>query len=403
MAVYLDHAATTPMVREAREALLAGLELTGNPSSIHGHGQAAKRMLEGARERVASALGADPIEVVLTSGGTEAINLGVKGLYWARRQRDPALTRILAPRGEHHATVDAVEWLANHEGATIDWLPVDGAGLVDLTVAEQRMREHAGEVALVTVILANNEVGSIQPVRALAALAAEHEIPVHVDAVAAFGHIPVSLRDLGVAALSVSAHKIGGPVAMGALALARAHTVEALIHGGGQQRGVRSGTQDVPAALAFAAATDAAMSRMDAEGARLDALAHHLADGLSKIPGAQLRGAPLDGTLDDAGVEVQARVPGNVHFTFDGCQGDSLLFLLDMAGFSVSTGSACQAGIAEPSHVLLGMGLDERSALSALRFTLGASTTEAEIDALLGVLPKVVEQARTAGFSDRAV
>ena len=403
MAVYLDHAATTPMVPEARAALLAGLELTGNPSSIHGHGQAAKRMLEGARERVASALGADPIEVVFTSGGTEAINLGVKGLYWSRLRQRPTRTRVLAPRGEHHATVDALEWLAAHEGAVIDWLPVDGAGLVDLEVAAARMREHADEIALVTVILANNEVGSVQPVRALAELANEQGIPVHVDAVAAFGHIPVSLRDLGVAALSVSAHKIGGPVAMGALALARAHTVEALIHGGGQQRGVRSGTQDVPAALAFAAATDAAMTRMAAEGARLDGLALRLSEGLERIPGAQLRGARLDGTLVDRGVEVRARVPGNVHVTFDGCQGDSLLFLLDMAGFSVSTGSACQAGIAEPSHVLLGMGLDERAALSALRFTLGASTSAADIDALLAVLPRIVEQARTAGFSDRAV
>ncbi|MGO2750037.1 MAG: cysteine desulfurase family protein [Pseudoclavibacter sp.] len=403
MAVYLDHAATTPMVAEARQALLAGLELTGNPSSIHGHGQAAKRMLEGARERVAVALGADPIEVVLTSGGTEAINLGIKGLFWSRRQQDTSRTRILAPRGEHHATVDAVEWLANHEGAVIDWLPVDDAGRVDLALADQRMREHATEIALVTVILANNEVGSVQPVRALSALAAEHGIPVHVDAVAAFGHVPVSLRDLGVAALSVSAHKIGGPVAMGALALARAHTVEALIHGGGQQRGVRSGTQDVPAALAFAAASDAVQSRMQAEGARLDALARQLVAGVARIPGAELRGAPLDGTLDDAGVEVRARVPGNVHFTFDGCQGDSLLFLLDMAGFSVSTGSACQAGIAEPSHVLLGMGLDERTALSALRFTLGASTSAGDIASLLEVLPRIVEQARTAGFSDRAV
>lgn len=403
MAVYLDHAATTPMVAEARQALLAGLELTGNPSSIHGHGQAAKRMLEGARERVAVALGADPIEVVLTSGGTEAINLGIKGLFWSRRQQDTSRTRILAPRGEHHATVDAVEWLANHEGAVIDWLPVDDAGRVDLALADQRMREHATEIALVTVILANNEVGSVQPVRALSALAAEHGIPVHVDAVAAFGHVPVSLRDLGVAALSVSAHKIGGPVAMGALALARAHTVEALIHGGGQQRGVRSGTQDVPAALAFAAASDAVQSRLQAEGARLDALARQLVAGVARIPGAELRGAPLDGTLDDAGVEVRARVPGNVHFTFDGCQGDSLLFLLDMAGFSVSTGSACQAGIAEPSHVLLGMGLDERTALSALRFTLGASTSAGDIASLLEVLPRIVEQARTAGFSDRAV
>ncbi|WP_424465927.1 cysteine desulfurase family protein [Pseudoclavibacter helvolus] len=403
MAVYLDHAATTPMVAEAREALLDGLDLIGNPSSIHGHGQAAKRMLEGARERIASALGADPIEVVLTSGGTEAINLGVKGLFWARRQNAPARTRILVPRGEHHATVDAVEWLATHEGAVIDWLPVDATGRVDLTVAAGRMREHADEIALVTVILANNEVGTVQPVRALAALAAEHGIPVHVDAVAAFGHMPVSLRDLAVAAVSVSAHKIGGPVAMGALALARAHTVEALIHGGGQQRGVRSGTQDVPAALAFAAASDYAVANLDAQASRLDALAGQLAEGLAQIPGAQLRGADLDGHLDDGGVSVRARVPGNVHATFDGCQGDSMLFLLDMAGFSVSTGSACQAGIAEPSHVLLGMGLDERDALSALRFTLGASTSKKDIAELLAVLPRVVEQARAAGFSDRAV
>src|SRR5690554_4090965 len=417
MAVYLDHAATTPMLPEAREALIGALDLVGNPSSIHSQGQNAKRMLEEAREQVAASLGCDPIEVVFTSGGTESINLALKGLYWARNtasagraRRDqpsnsgtdvagsvgagvaqslarlPELhrARILVPHGEHHATVDTVEWLQQHEGAIIEWLPIDDFGRLRLDALAEALQKH-DDIALLTVIWANNEVGTIQPMAEIAALAAEHAVPVHADAVAAYGHIPVSFAGSGLAALSVSAHKIGGPLGIGALVLSRTAAVTPLIHGGGQQRQVRSGTQDAPAAIAFAAAAQHPFPS-------LAGLRDRLISGVqAAVPSAILRGDPVD------------RLPNNAHFTFPGCQGDSLLFLLDGAGVSVSTGSACQAGVPEASHVLLGMGLSEAEALGALRFTLGHTSTEADVDALLAALPAAVERASRAGYADRSV
>lgn len=407
MAVYLDHAATTPMLPEARDALIGALDLVGNPSSIHSQGQNAKRMLEEAREQVAASLGCDPIEVVFTSGGTESINLALKGLFWARNPgeagrvardasggrvarerseqayRDPR-PRILVPLGEHHATVDSVEWLEQHEGAILEWIPVDEVGRIRLDALAEALQTH-DDIALLTVIWANNEVGTIQPVAEIAALAAQHGVPVHADAVAAYGHIPVDFRTSGLAALSVSAHKIGGPLGIGALVLSRTAAVTPLIHGGGQQRQVRSGTQDAPAAVAFGAAAQHPFPS-------LTGLRDRLIAGVQRaVPSAVLRGDPVD------------RLPNNVHFTFPGCQGDSLLFLLDGAGVSVSTGSACQAGVPEASHVLLGMGLTEAEALGALRFTLGHTSTEADVDALLAALPAAVERASRAGYADRAV
>ncbi|HEU4808375.1 MAG TPA: cysteine desulfurase family protein [Homoserinimonas sp.] len=380
MAVYLDHAATTPMLPEAREALIDALDLVGNPSSIHSQGQNAKRMLEEAREKVAASLGCDPIEVVFTSGGTESINLALKGLFWARNP----LRRILVPRGEHHATVDTVEWLEQHEGAIIEWIPVDDVGRIRLDALADALQAH-DDIALLTAIWANNEVGTIQPMAEIAALAAEHGVPVHADAVAAYRHIPVSFSGSGLAALSVSAHKIGGPLGIGALILSRTAAVTPLIHGGGQQRQVRSGTQDAPAAIAFAAAAQHPLPSLAGLRDRL------IAGVQAAVPSAVLRGDPDD------------RLPNNAHFTFPGCQGDSLLFLLDGAGVSVSTGSACQAGVPEASHVLVGMGLSETEALGALRFTLGHTSTEADVDALLAALPAAVERASRAGYADRAV
>src|SRR5690554_868625 len=394
MAVYLDHAATTPMLPEAREALIGALDLVGNPSSIHSQGQNAKRMLEEAREQVAASLGCDPIEVVFTSGGTESINLALKGLYWARndtsagraRRDQPSLSRprILVPRAEHHATVDSVEWLEEHEGAIIEWIRVDEVGRIRLDALADALRTH-GDIALLTVIWANNEVGTIQPMAEIVALAAEHGVPVHADAVAAYGHVPISFRDSGLAALSVSAHKIGGPLGIGALVLSRTAAVTPLIHGGGQQRQVRSGTQDAPAAIAFGAAAQHPFPSLAGLRDRL------IAGVQQAAPSAILRGDPVD------------RLSNNAHFTFPGCQGDSLLFLLDGAGVSVSTGSACQAGVPEASHVLLGMGLSEAEALGALRFTLGHTSTEADVDALLAALPAAVERASRAGYADRSV
>lgn len=374
MAIYLDHAATTPMTPEVLAAYTSALSLVGNPSSIHSQGQAARRMLEDARHVIADSLGADAVELTFTSGGTEAINLAIKGLYWARAPR----RRILSTRAEHHATIDALEWLEQHEGAVVDWIPVDPLGRMDLDALEEALDE---DVALVTTLQANNEVGTLQPVERIVALAAAHGVPLHVDAVSAYGSVPVDFRGSGAAALSVSAHKIGGPVGVGALVIARSASVTPLLHGGNQQR-ARSGTLDAAGAHAFATAA-AALPDPD-----LRPLRDRLIAGVqAAVPDAVLRGDPVD------------RLPGNAHFTFPGCEGDSLLYLLDAAGFSVSTGSACQAGVPEASHVLLAMGVGERDARGALRFTLGHGSTEEDVDALVAALPAAVARARRAGLS----
>ena len=388
MAIYLDYAATAPMPPRVLDAYTSALRLVGNPASIHSQGQQAKRVLEEAREAVAASLGADRVEVTFTGGGTEAVNLGVKGLYWQRNTAGRAADglsrpRILAPLAEHHATIEAIEWLAAHEGAVVDWIPVDSLGRVDLAAVDAALAVNNGsDVALVTLLMANNEIGTIQPVAEVAALAAARGVPVHVDAIAAYGHLPIDFHELGVAALSVSAHKIGGPVGLGALLIARSASVTPLVHGGSQQRG-RSGTQDAAGASAFGVAAGLAQHVDPVLRDRL------IAGVRAAVPTAVLRGDP-----DSAG-----RLPGNRHFTFPGCEGDSLLFLLDAAGFSVSTGSACQAGVPEASHVLLALGLDEPTARGALRFTLGPDTTAAEVDALIAALPSAVAQARAAGLA----
>jgi cysteine desulfurase len=425
MPVYLDHAATTPMIPAARSAYVSALDLVGNPSSIHSQGQQAKRMLEESREVVAASLGAEPIEVILTSGGTESINLGIKGIYWARQAAaSPAGSRpvVLIPGGEHHATVDAVEWLVRHEGARAVVLPVDAVGRLEPAVLASALASHGASVALISLLWANNEVGTVQDVAALVAVARAAGVPVHVDAVAAYGYLPLSFASVEADALSVSAHKIGGPVGIGALVVARRSAVEPLIHGGNQQR-VRSGTQDVAGAVAFAAAAalvpqpgpaspppdlahDAPSggvsaqfpsSREDSPSdfvSELAALRDRLIAGVrAAVPDAVLRGDPTPA----------GRLPGNAHFTFPGCEGDSLLFLLDMQGFSVSTGSACQAGVPEVSHVLTAMGVPDDEARGALRFTLGHGTTAAEVDALVAALPAAYAAARKAGFADRLV
>jgi cysteine desulfurase len=365
------------------------LARTGNPSSLHGAGRRARRAVEDARETLAAAAGAHPSEVIFTSGGTEADNLAVKGLYWARRDENPRRTRILCSAVEHHAVMDTVEWLERHEGADVVWLPVDGNGLVQMTAVQQEIERDPTSVALVTVMWANNEVGTIQPIADIVELAKPHGIPVHSDAVQAFGSVPVDFRGSGLSAMSVSGHKLGGPVGVGALFLGRAVKLTPVQHGGGQERDVRSGTLDTPAIAAFAAAAEAVTEKLTGERERLGLLRDRLIRGvLHSIPDAVLRGAPGDG-----------RLPGNAHFTFPGCEGDSLLFLLDLAGVESSTGSACTAGVPRPSHVLLAMGLDEDTARGAQRFTLGHTSTEADVDALLKTLPEACSRARQAGMA----
>lgn len=389
--MYLDHAATTPLSAPALAALTTELSRSGNPSSLHGSGRRARRVVEDARETIARAAGAHPSEVIFTSGGTEADNLAVKGLYWSRRSADPRKTRILCSAVEHHAVQDTVEWLEQHEGAQVTWLPVDSEGVVRLDVLESELAAHADEVALVTVMWANNEVGSLQPIPEIVAAAAGYGIPVHSDAVQAFGSVPVSFSASGLATMAISGHKIGGPVGVGALLVGRAVKLTPVQHGGGQERDIRSGTLDTAGVAAFAAAADDVVVHLAEEAARIGALRDELIAGVERVvPEAVLRGSR------------SRRLPGNAHFTFPGCEGDSLLFLLDVAGVESSTGSACTAGVPRPSHVLLAMGLSETEARGAQRFSLGHTSTAADVDALVAALPEAYERARKAGMSGHA-
>ncbi|MGW7228960.1 cysteine desulfurase family protein [Streptomyces cyaneofuscatus] len=387
---YLDHAATTPMLPEAIEAMTAQLSVTGNASSLHAAGRRARRTVEESRETLADALGARPSEVVFTSGGTEADNLAVKGLYWSRRDADPRRTRVLAGPVEHHAVLDAVDWLAEHEGATVDYLPVDRYGRVHPEDLRQAILRNPDDVAMITVMWANNEIGTIMPVRELASVAAEFGIPMHADAVQAFGQLEVGFAASGLAAMTVSGHKIGGPFGIGALLLGRDHTPVPVLHGGGQERHVRSGTLDVPAIASFAVAGRLAAEGREHFARRVGGLRDDLVAAVRHaVPDAVLGGDP-----DPAG-----RLPANAHFSFPGCEGDSLLLLLDAQGIECSTGSACTAGIAQPSHVLLATGTDPDLARGTLRFSLGHTSTEDDVKALAQAIGPAVERARTAGLS----
>lgn len=393
MAVYLDHAATTPVTPAALAAYMGQIARGGNPSSLHAAGQAARRVLEDARESLAASLGAHPTEIVFTSGGTEADNLALKGLYWARRDGDPRRRRILCSSVEHHAVTDTVEWLEAHEGAEAVWLPCDRAGVTSMDVLRAELERDPGSLALVALMWANNEVGTVQPVHEAVRLAAAHGVPVHSDAVQAFGHLPVDFAGSGLATLAVSGHKLGAPVGIGALAVRRDVALTPLLHGGGQQRGLRSGTLDAAGAAAFAVAARDAVSRLPEEARRLAGLRDRLLAGIQReVPGAVVSGPAERG-------ESPARLPGVAHVTFPGCEGDSLLFLLDMAGIATSTGSACTAGVPRPSHVLLAMGRSEEEARGSQRFSLGWDSTEADVDALLKAIGPAVEQARAAGMA----
>jgi cysteine desulfurase len=385
MTSYLDHAATTPMLPEAVAAMTATLAEVGNASSLHASGRRARRTVEESRERLAAALGARPSEVVLTAGGTESDNLAVKGIFWARREADPRRRRVVASAIEHHAVLDAVDWLERHEGAEVTWLPVDRQGRVHPAALAEVLGD---DVALVTVMWANNEVGTVQPVRELAAAAHEHGVPLHTDAVQAVGALDVDFARSGVDALTLTGHKLGGPFGAGALLLRRDVACTALLHGGGQERDVRSGTLDTAGIVGFSVAAEIAVATLPERAAALGRLRDALVAGvLDRVPDAVLNGHPAD------------RLPGNAHFSFPGCEGDSLLMLLDARGVECSTGSACSAGVARPSHVLLAMGAGEERARGSLRFSLGHTSTEADVAAVLEAIGPVVERARRAGLA----
>ena len=381
--VYLDHAATTPMRPEAVEEMTRHLRATGNASSLHGAGRDARRVVEEARERVAAAIGARPGEVIFTSGGTEADNLAVKGIHWSRREADPARRRVVSSPTEHHAVLDPLEWLAG-EGAKVDHVRVDGDGRVDLAALEAALTP-ADDVSLVSIMWANNEVGTVQPLSRIVEMAHERRVPVHTDAVQAVGALPVDFAGSGVDALTLTAHKLGGPYGVGALVAGRGLGLVPLLHGGGQERQVRSGTLDVPAIAAFAVATEIAVREQEQFGRRMTRLRTMLIERVrAVVPDVVLNGDPVD------------RLPGNAHLTFPGCEGDSLLMLLDHQGVQVSTGSACSAGVPQPSHVLLAMGRSEVEARGSLRISFGHTSTEADVDALVAAIRPAVERARAA-------
>ncbi len=383
--VYLDHAATTPMLPVAIEAMTHHLWETGNPSSLHASGRRARRVVEEARETIAQSLDCRPGDVVFTSGGTESDNLALKGTFWARRDADPRRVRVLASAIEHHAVLDPLMWLAEDEGAEVELLPVDELGRLRVEALRESIERDPASVALISVMWANNEVGTLQPVDEVVALAAPYGIPVHTDAIQAVGTVPVAFAASGVDLMTLTGHKIGGPYGVGALLVRRELEVTAMMHGGGQERDIRSGTLDAPAIAGFAAAVEAAVKAQGEHAERVAVLRDRLLAEVQRVvPAAIANGHPTE------------RLPGNAHLRFPGCAGDSLLMLLDARDIECSTGSACSAGVAQPSHVLMAMGMGEDDALSSLRFSLGHTSTDADVDALVAAIGPCVDRARAS-------
>jgi len=393
---YLDHAATTPVLPAVVLAMTAAMGHCGNASSLHSSGRAARRRVEESRESIAEDLGARPSEVIFTSGGTESDNLAVAGIYLARRQADPQRNRILASPVEHHAVLDVLEYLQAAEGARVTWLEVDDYGRVHADTLAAAIAEDPSDVALVTVMWANNEVGTVNPIRELASVAHGAGIPLHTDAVQALGQLPLDFQRSGADAMTVTGHKVGGPTGVGVLLLSREQAVVPILHGGGQERGVRSGTLDVAGIVGLAVAVRDAVAFREERATVSTALRDELVAGvMATIPDAVLAGDPGQSLVDDG----PSRLPGNAHLRFPGCEGDSLLMLLDARGIECSTGSACTAGVARPSHVLLAMDVPEREARGALRFSFGSTSTRADVQAVLEAIGPVVERARKAALA----
>ena len=380
--IYLDHAATTPMVPEAVEAMTQELTRVGNASSLHASGRQSRRVVEESREAIAARVGAHPSELIFTSGGTESDNLAVKGAFWSGTK--VGRSRVVTSALEHHAVLDSVAWLDQSAAAEVSYVPVDTAGRIELSALTDAVD---ARTALVSVMWANNEVGTLQPVRQVAAVAAEHGAVSHSDAVQAVGHIAVNFATSGLDLLSFTAHKLGGPYGIGALLARRELRLAPILHGGGQEREIRSGTLDVAATAGFAAAVEVAARNQVREEQRLRELRTDLVSAvLAGVPWAVLYGTPAE----------RDRLPGIASIGFPGCAADAILMLLDSAGIDCSTGAACSAGVSQPSHVLLAMGYSEADARSVLRFSLGHSSTLSDVRALANALPEAVRRAKAA-------
>ncbi|CAN2186045.1 NifS Cysteine sulfinate desulfinase/cysteine desulfurase and related enzymes [Candidatus Nanopelagicaceae bacterium] len=379
MSVYLDHAATTPMFDIAIDAMNTSLRKLGNPSSLHTEGRSTRKDVEDAREKIAKAVGCLSSEVIFTGSGTEANNAAIKGLFWHSDKKVILISSI-----EHHAVLDPAHWLVQHEGAELIEIPVDSDGVIDLAFLKKTVAERVSEIALISVMHSNNETGVIQPIAEVVKIAGD--IPVHCDAVQSFTKVPLSFKDLGLFAMTISGHKVGGPLGIGALILRRAVEIPALLHGGGQERDIRSGTLNAPSIVALAAAVGAKLY----DASKVEALRDSFEAGvLASRPDAVING------------KSAPRLPGISNITFPGTQSDSLLLLMDSQKVSCSTGAACTAGVHRPSHVLMAMGLTDVVSQSSLRFSFGATNTASDVAYALSVLPDVIERGLAANAVGR--
>ena len=390
MPVYLDHAATSPIRASVLELYVSTLSEIGNPASVHSFGQHSRQILEQAREEIAKAINCDRNEVIFTSGGTESDNLAIKGIYWDVNSKDSSKNVIVSAAAEHHAVLDAINWLVDSQSAELYLIPSDDQGVLDAAALERYLGQNASRVALVSVMWANNEIGVIHPISEITKLAKSYQIPVHSDAIAALGHIPVDFAKSGLAAMTITGHKLGGPVGSGALILRRDQKLTPVNHGGGQERNLRSGTPDASSAAALALTITEAVSEQEDLAQKHQIMSQRLIAGVKKVASDVIVSA-----------EKAPRLPNNVHFRFPGCLGDSLLFLLDHDGVSISTGSACTSGVSGPSHVVLSLGASNDEAMGTLRITLGHSTKDQDIDAFLEAFPKAYEGAKKAGLTRR--
>lgn len=390
MPVYLDHAATSPIRPSVLAHYSKALEQVGNPASVHSFGQSSRQMLEQAREVIAESIGCDRNEVIFTSGGTESDNLAVKGLYWQRHGQDLNRTVIVTSSAEHAAVLDAVNWLVAEQGAEAHFVSMNQDGVLNLAELAEVLEKRSNQIALVSLMWANNEIGVVHPIKAITELAKAHSIPVHSDAIAALGHIPVNFSDSGLSALTITGHKLGAPVGVGALILSRSEKLTPVLHGGGQERNLRSGTPDAASASAMALAVKEAVEEQPQKQALHAKLSARLVSGVREVAA-------------DAKVSSEhvPRLANNVHFRFPGCLGDSLLFLMDVNGVSISTGSACAAGVSSPSHVVLSLGANSDEAMGTMRITFGHSSKEADVDAFLEAFPQAYEGAKKAGLTRR--
>ena len=381
MLAYFDHAATTPMVEPAITALNNQLKKLGNASSLHSAGRSVRKDLEQGREEIALAIDCAPSEVIFTASGTEANNLAIKGLFWKGAKDNKKV--IITSTFEHHAVMDPIIWLAEHEGAQIVGIKVDRKGFIDLTELKEAVEKYKGKVALISIMHSNNEVGTIEDIAQIVKIAGD--IPVHSDCVQSFGKVDLSFKKLGVTAATVSAHKVGGPLGVAALILKRGLDIEPILHGGGQERDIRSGTFNAPGIVAFAAAATDAVANKKERDINIRQLKQELINTIKK----NVSDIWVNGDQENC-------LPGIVSITFPKTDSEGLLLLLDAEGIACSTGSACSAGVQRPSHVLLAMGLTEDETTSTLRFSLSYTNTVNEIAALGAVISTVVTKSRAA-------